>query len=231
MTEVPAVTARYFPEIFNVKDLPHARDVILTGEGSGADTDTRWERETPYVLELVREQVALGPRTLVLDYGCGIGRIAKAMIEATGCAVIGVDISPGMRALAVDYVASDRFVVVSPGQYDLLVGAGLRVQAAIAIWVLQHCFAPADDIARIGRGLGADGRLFVLNMPKRAVPAVRDGKSFFWAWDGIDVGALLRSAFNVEAAGSPDAARTPNMADAGAFWMALRPSGQISSGR
>jgi cyclopropane fatty-acyl-phospholipid synthase-like methyltransferase len=165
----------------------------------------------------------LRPDTVVLDYGCGIGRVAKAMIEAFGCTVIGVDISRNMRRLAEDYVDSERFAAVAPQQFDTMVRAGLRVQAAIAIWVLQHCLTPTEDIDRIRRGVLANGRVFVLNMPKRAVPAkVADSDQFVWVPDEVDVAALLRSAFTVQAEGVPDKSRTPNMADVGAYWMDLR---------
>jgi len=217
--------ALYYPEIFNVADIGAAKDVILTNEGPGADTETRWAIETPYVMSLIAAALAPNPGTLVLDYGCGIGRMAKAMIDSTGCSVIGLDISPNMRALANDYVASDRFTALSPRQFDRLVASGLRVDAAISVWVLQHCFAPADDIARIHSGLTAGGRCFILNMPKRAVPArltETPENTFDWLSDGVDVKALLRGAFQVEAEGEPDMAGLPNMADAGAYWMRLR---------
>ena len=118
---------------------------------------------------------------------------------------------------------SDRFVAVAPSHFDTMVRAGLRVQAAIAIWVLQHCLDPAEDIARIGRSVLANGRIFVLNMPKRAVPAVIPGSDkFVWAPDEVDVAALLQGTFSLQAEGAPDKSRTPNMADVGAYWMDLR---------
>jgi SAM-dependent methyltransferase len=220
------MAARYHPEVFNVASVEHAKSIILTNEGPGDETETRWQLETPYVLELVNSAVGLRPEMVVLDYGCGIGRMAKAMIDACGCSVIGVDISPTMRALASEYVGSDRFIAISPGQFDILVRAGLRVNAAIAVWVLQHCFAPAVDIARIGGSLVADGSVFVVNMKRRCVPAVVDGASaddgFVWAADGIDVAMLLSAAFRVAAEGALDPVRTPKMAAAGTFWMSLR---------
>jgi SAM-dependent methyltransferase len=226
MAERPPIKARYYPEIFDVVDIQHAKQTILTHEGPGADSEARWAIETPYVLELLQPALALTADTLVLDYGCGIGRMAKAMIESSGCSVIGLDTSPRMRKLAGDYVDSDRFIAVSPHVFDLMLSAGLRVHAAIAVWVLQHCFAPAVDIARIRRALIANGSAFVLNMPKRAVPAVLDdtssGRRFAWAQDSIDVAALLRAEFRVQAEGAPDRSRTPNMADVGAYWMSLR---------
>jgi len=220
------MTMQYYPRIFDVADIDRAKRIILTNEGPGADTETRWTRETPYVMELIRNAFSLRPGMLVLDYGCGVGRLAKAMIEASGCTVIGVDISANMRKLAGDYVASDRFITVSPDQFDVMVGAGLRVHAAISVWVLQHCLVPADDIERIRGSLITGGHCFVLNMPKRAIPAVRDKATengrFLWATDNIDVGELLHAAFDVESDGIPDASRTPNMATSGAFWMNLR---------
>lgn len=218
--------ARYYPQIFDVPDEAAARRIILTNEGAGADTASRWASETPYTLELIQNVIALRSDMVVLDYGSGIGRLAKALIEACGCMVLGVDISADMRRLAPDYVRSKRFIPLSPGQFDTLVAAGLRVDAAIVIWVLQHCLSPVEDIARIRRSLSAEARCWVLNMPKRAIPAVRDGRTaadgFCWAIDQIDVAGLLRREFDVLAQGEPDQSRIPNMADAGAYWMSLK---------
>jgi SAM-dependent methyltransferase len=151
--------------------------------------------------------------------------MARALIAATGCRVVGVDISARMRALAAEHVADERFLAVSPAQLDGMVQHGLRADAALAVWVLQHCLAPAEDIDRLGRALAPQGRLFVLNMLGRAVPAVQDAAGearFVWAADGIDVAALLRGRFAVTAAGVPDMARVPRMSSIGAHWMVLR---------
>ncbi|HUB13429.1 MAG TPA: hypothetical protein VMB34_15880 [Acetobacteraceae bacterium] len=117
--------AIYFSEIFKVKTLARAKAVILTDEGPGADSETRWQQETPYLMELIGQMIGLETDTLVLDYRCGIGRPAKATIEASGCSVIGVDISAEMRAMARGYVGSERFLAASPSQFDRLVQAGL----------------------------------------------------------------------------------------------------------
>lgn len=219
-------SAQYFPQIFDAPNLDYAKRIILTEEGPDASTEARWAIETPYVLELISRSIRIRPGMVVLDYGCGIGRMAKALIEAADCTVIGLDISPNMLKLARDYVASPGFIPLTPPQFDALCGAGLRVDAFISVWVLQHCFAPGVEIARICQALAPAGEGFVLNMPTRAVPAMIDGSTpaegFRWASDGIDVATLLREAFDVAAEGAPDPARTPNMADTGAFWMSLR---------
>ena len=215
--------ALYYPKIFDVTTMQEAKQIILTAE-PGTDTESRWAIETPYVMELIAATFDPHPDMIVLDYGCGIGRLAKTMIDAWACSVIGVDTSPRMRALSIDYVGSDRFLAVSAAQFDTMVRAGLRVDATIAVWVLQHCFAPGDDIARIQRALTPEARGFVLNMPTRAIPAVNDTSAdrMFWASDEIDVAKLLRAAFHVINEGAPDKIRTPNMADVGAFWMSFR---------
>jgi len=218
----------YYPDIFSVQTEKAARAIILTDEGPGADTDTRWAQETPYILELLTANLAPGPADLVLDYGCGIGRMAKEVIQKFGCHVIGVDISPEMRRLSLDYVGSERFTAVSPEILESMVGAGLRVSGAFCIWVLQHCFAPDQDIAKINSVLRNDGKLVVVNMPKRAIPVrretnqpVTDSINFGWAADDIDVRNILAAAFMVTAENNIDPAAIPNPADAGAYWMSL----------
>ncbi|MGB6536396.1 MAG: methyltransferase domain-containing protein [Xanthobacteraceae bacterium] len=213
---------KYCPEIFDARDVQQAKRIILTNEG-GLDSEARWQTETPYLIELILRSFALGPDMVVLDYGCGIGRVAKAMIEVSGCSVVGLDISGSMRQLARDYVGSDRFIAVSPGQYDTMVAAGLRVNAAIAVWVLQHCLQPAEDIARIRRSIVPKGRIFVLNMSARAVPSVDGGNKFAWVQDEIDVAALLRAEFRVQAEGTPDRIQMQDAApQSGVYWMSLR---------
>jgi len=219
------MTTHYYPKIFDVENEQRARELILTNEGENGDTNLRWDRETPYFFHLIHEAVGLRPDMVVLDYGCGIGRMAKALIDGTGCRVIGVDISSSMRRLAIDYVKSDKFMVVSPDELDILTSAGFRVHAAIAIWVLQHCLSPKQDIMRIRNTLNDKGSFFVVNMPKRAIPVIQESGGmpgqFAWASDKINVADLLRSRFHVvdeEVANDPS---LPQMAEVGAFWMNL----------
>ena len=64
----------YNPEIFSVPDLLHAKKIILTAESSS--TEERWKTETPMLAGLIAAHNKIGPDTVVLDYGCGIGRMA-----------------------------------------------------------------------------------------------------------------------------------------------------------
>ena len=179
----------YDPSCFDVTDLDSAKAIILTPEGSS--TEERWQNETPLVVENVIKECRLTNEHVILDFGCGIGRIARELIDNTGAFVIGVDISSSMCRLAVDYVANDsRFVCVSPSALDVLIDRGLRVDAAYSVWVLQHCSEPEIEIARIRSALKLGGKLHVVNNLYRAVPT-----SAGWADDSKDIRNLLSELF------------------------------------
>ena len=57
----------YNPSVFHVNDIPQAMSIIMTPEGS--TTADRWEKETPYMADLIAEQFAVTEDSLLLDYG------------------------------------------------------------------------------------------------------------------------------------------------------------------
>lgn len=209
--------ATYSPAVFNVTNMDQAKRIILTKEGE-LTTEQRWERETPYLLSLIRDTIPLSADSVVLDYGCGIGRMAKALIDDVGCRVVGVDISASMRALACSYVNSDRFVVCAP---EALTFLGVECDAVLAIWVLQHCFIVTQDIALMANSLKSNGRVFVVNDHRRIVPT----REAMWVNDGVDVRAVLKDGFDEAAFGNldPDVMGAP-IADA-SYWATFRVRG------
>lgn len=182
-------TATYTPTVFDRATLREAMDIILTPE-DGASPQERWARETPALAADLIRYFKPGPETVLLDYGCGVGRLARELIGHVGCTVIGVDISASMRAHAAAYVNSDRFIVCAPEGLDALTARGLSIDHGFSIWVLQHCFQPRRDIARIARVLRPGGMLLVLNTDRRVVPTERG-----WVDDGKDIAALLAAQF------------------------------------
>ena len=96
----------YRPDVFTAKNLARAKRIILTPEPDSS-TDERWERETPWVAAKLEHLLTVAPEHSVLDFGCGIGRLSKALMQGTGCAVLGVDISSTMRAQAHLYVDTE----------------------------------------------------------------------------------------------------------------------------
>lgn len=212
----PKKAVTYRPQIFEVEDLESAKRIILTPE-PGTTTEERWEDETPYLAAEIGKALGLDQASCVIDYGCGIGRVAKRLIERYGCAVVGVDISLSMRQLAPAYVASDRFTACAPEMLDRMVAQGFRATHACACWVIQHCALPEIDLARIDSALASDGLLFVLNNNHRCVPTDHG-----WANDGVSIETLLTEKFDkVAKSRLPEVITTAEIAN-GSFIMTLR---------
>jgi SAM-dependent methyltransferase len=215
----PGEASTYFPEIFEVNSLESAMQIILT-PGAGTTTQERWEKETPFLVDEIGRALELDDKSCVLDYGCGVGRLAKGLIERHNCFVLGVDISTSMRQLAPGYVWSDRFSVCTPQMLDRMVVEGLRVTHAYACWVIQHCMAPDEDLARIESALTGGGKLFVLNANGRWVPTDRG-----WASDSVSVEELLARRFEKISKGKlPEGIATPTLIS-NTFSMTLRKRG------
>jgi len=202
----------YNPMIFNVQDIRSAMRIILTPETW--TTERRWEIETPYLVDLIHQSIEITPNTVLLDYGSGIGRIAKELIARYKCRVIGVDISASMRTLAAPYVQSDRFLPCSPTMLEALSDQHFRFDAAIAVWVLQHCLRPDEDIKMIQRALKPDASLFVVNATYRAVPALERA----WVNDGIDIKRMLSAAFELKQEGQLAPDKLPDSLGSTTFW-------------
>lgn len=178
----------YNPDIFEVTTIDEAKRIVLTAED--ATTDERWRVETPYLAESIGNFLEPDAGFLIIDYGCGIGRMAKELIERHGCSVIGVDISTSMRQLAPGYVGNARFAACSWNVIDAQIDHGLRVDGVIAIWSLQHSPKVEDDIARIARALKPGGQLYVCNLERAAVPT-----NLGWVDTGFVIQTLLADAF------------------------------------
>jgi cyclopropane fatty-acyl-phospholipid synthase-like methyltransferase len=203
-------SATYDPHVFDVQNIDQAKRIILTP--NLLTTEQRWEREAPHLLELMAG-LNLSAKSIVLDYGCGIGRLSKALIERYGCLVIGADISVSMRALAAAHVGSDRFFSCHPDMLDML---GVSFDAAVAVWVLQHCYDVEADIGRIEEYISG-GKLFVVNDIGRCVPTDKG-----WVNDGVDVRAALAERFTLEAEGKMDPDIVSQRSSEVTFWAIYR---------
>jgi SAM-dependent methyltransferase len=188
----------YDPSIFcKVRSLEQAKAIILTHE-EVLTSEQRWQLETPHICDLIAQQLRITGQSLVVDYGCGVGRIARELIERHACRVIGIDIAANMRALAASYVASDRFFACAPNVLDEL---PINADLVLAIWTLQHVASLCVELKRV-RGLLSlkCGPLFVVNeRTNRLVPTNRG-----WLNDGIDVRGELSKKFSQIAWGNLD---------------------------
>jgi len=177
----------YRPEVFDATDEESARAIILTPT-VGLTTEQRWAVETPYLATRIAELLDLDAPDTIIDFGCGIGRLSKALIEATGCSVVGVDISAQMRGMAAGYVDSPRFRAVSPDELDHMVRNGWRADAAFACWVLQHCPDAEGEVRRIVGALHPASDIVVVNLTDSQAIPVDVG----WSLQTLDMRALLR---------------------------------------
>jgi SAM-dependent methyltransferase len=193
-------TTSYDPTVFDVVTVAQAQDIILTPEG-GQTSSERWRKEAPHLIDIIKSKSAVMHGNLVLDYGCGIGRLSLPLIADLGCFVVGVDISTNMRALATSCVDSQNFVTLHPAGLWLM---QQNFDAAIAVWTLQHVFDLDEAIEDIKACLRPGGRLFVVNNVHRVVPTKAG-----WADDEISVRATLGCQFNVLEEGVLDAAVVP----------------------
>lgn len=186
---------KYSPAVFDVGTIEQAKQIILTPQ-AGLTTNQRWESETPYLLDLIDKNCDVSENSVVLDYGCGIGRMSKALIDKYNCRVVGADISPSMRALAAAYVSSDKFFACAPSVLDW---SKINFDLALAVWVLQHCFDVGADVSRIRSRMTPEGELFVVNDKRRIVPSDRG-----WVSDGKDVHHILDGSFPENVTGELD---------------------------
>lgn len=180
-------TSTYDPRIFVCRTTEEARAVILNDE-AGLKTNERWNRETPYLAQLIE-----WPQNtrIVIDYGCGIGR----MMNAVSPAVLGVDMSASMRAQGEAYLMNEdrkSCGFVSPELFGLLIERGFRAQGAMAIWSLQHILDPHEAVRQVFNALPPGAPFYVVNRDNRAVPATRDGH-FSWVNDGVNIRDVLES--------------------------------------
>ena len=189
-------TLTYDPTVFDVKNMVEAKSVILTVEDEGISSSDRWELETPYLAELAETTLGITKDSLVLDYGCGIGRMARGLIARTRCRVIGVDISSSMRALAASYTDIALFAAIPPEMMDLIP----QVDAVLGIWVFQHIPYLHPALQAIKEKMKPEAKMLVVNQRVRCVPTVEHQ----WVDDGVSIPEALDLFFKEEQEGALD---------------------------
>ena len=181
----------YLSNFFEVGNVEEAKQKILTPE-NGFSTEERWQTETTPLANMLLNKLEISEGDTVVDYGCGIGRISKYLLEKVSCNVIGVDISKSMRALAEFYCNNEAFMSCSTTALKNLTDSGFRAKQAFCIWVLQHAEDPIYDLNLLHDLLIDRGYFLVLNLDGRCLPTI-DG----WKNDNINVKLEIEKIFRV----------------------------------
>jgi|KBSSwiStaDraftv2_1062776.scaffolds.fasta_scaffold901882_1 SAM-dependent methyltransferase len=185
----------YEPNVFAQKDLDTARWVILT-PAPEMTVEQRWEVETPWVVERLQFP---GGNSVILDWGCGVGRLARPLLER-GHYVVGVDISTNMLGHAFQKAGPRHFAGIPPSIFRRTMAPAV-FDGGYASWVLQHVQHPHRDIALIAKVLKPGAPFYLLNSERRFIP-VRDrddpkGK-VDWIGDEYNVAELMAEYFDLE---------------------------------
>jgi cyclopropane fatty-acyl-phospholipid synthase-like methyltransferase len=142
--------------------------VALYSLGSGATLD----RTTAEIVELLRDCRLLGPGIAVLDIGCGIGRMARALAPHVA-SITGIDLSPAMIAEAKQRcrtLANAHFSVCDGTDLGQFAGRNFDLVLAVDAFpylVAAGCEIATRHVADAAALLDPQGALVILNYSYR----------------------------------------------------------------
>ncbi len=144
-----------------------------------AERAATWEERFPddgpaYAAAVAELGVPVGG--VALDLGCGTGRALVPLREAVGPAgaVVGLDATPEMLAVAAGY-GRDQIAVMVAGDADALPFADASFDAVFAAGIIHHLPSPAAGLIGLARVVRAGGRLAIFHVISRAALAARHG--------------------------------------------------------
>lgn len=166
---------------FNIQNFREGQEMTV-GAINGISTDARWLVETDIFRDGILTWISKEQAVKILDYGCGVGRLAKALLSANdNIEILGVDQSPGMLEHAKSYVNSDRFKTMLDSDF---LSSSEQFDFGYCIYCLQHIKAELvrPVIERLSKS--TDTLLVVNSNTRMALPNFID--------DGINIINELR---------------------------------------
>jgi 2-polyprenyl-3-methyl-5-hydroxy-6-metoxy-1,4-benzoquinol methylase len=181
----------YISQIFTPTSLEHAKNICLTPDQNDPN---KFVNETNFLINFLKENQLVLKETNVADFGCGMGRVSKQLIEQIGCNVVGFDISYPMLLAAKNYINNDKFVIK---KYNTHIKEQYTKQFDVIIssFVLQHSEHPEFDINFIKNSLKADGIFILVNEEKRFIPIDIENNNVIWHDDKIVINKLVSNYF------------------------------------
>jgi 2-polyprenyl-3-methyl-5-hydroxy-6-metoxy-1,4-benzoquinol methylase len=180
----------YIRQVFDATDLETGKQICLSKD---IRYPNKFEEETQFLIDFIKQNNLINSKTKVADFGCGIGRVAKELIENFNCSVVGFDTSMHMLRLAEQYVENDKFKIQKyKREYKW---NKERFDIFIASFVLQHSEHPKEDIDFIYENLEEQGTLVIVNEPERLLPVdIKNGYAV-WFDDKINIPELISKKF------------------------------------
>lgn len=183
----------YISQIFTPTSLEHAKNICLTPDSRDPD---KFVEETNFFINFIKEKQIILPETMVADFGCGMGRVSKQLIEKIDCEVTGFDISYPMLLTSKNYINNDKFSAVLYNEKTAKT-LNKRFDVFISLFVLQHSQHPEMDIAFIKRSLKKDGIFILVNENKRFLPVDIKNGNVVWHDDKKNIKSLVSEHFNL----------------------------------
>ena len=138
-----------------------------------------WEGATARLMDAIEQLDLIHTGMHILEYGCGVGRVSRAILERYDVTITAVDKSPQMLKHVRSYVpesfwSSGQISLMSDVElFEKLPHLGRSFDLIIFIEVLQHIPEPIlDEI-----------------LPKLMMGLKGDGKAFVWGEEVLDVDA------------------------------------------
>lgn len=179
----------YQSAIFDPINLEHAKKIVLTPDEKFPN---RFEDSTNYFVNILQNENLINEYSCVLDFGVGMGRISKELINRFNCKVVGSDISLNMLIYATQYVNNPQnFVTCNTVSYEN------SFDICIASFVLQHVEHPIIEIENIFKTVKSNGYVVCLNnSTERLIPGDwREDNSVIWFNDSFDIFSFLDNKF------------------------------------
>jgi ubiquinone/menaquinone biosynthesis C-methylase UbiE len=181
---------KYNPNLFTPLDLNHAKDIVITPDPVDPN---KFENFTNEAIKIITNANIINETSCVVDFGCGMGRMSKAIVDTFNCEVIGVDLNLPMLKLATMYVNNpNKFVTCNSIDKDD------SIDVCLAMFVIQHVLDPKLEIKKIADILKPNGYFILLNETNlRLVPGGQaEDKSIVWFTDGFDIYPEVEKYFN-----------------------------------
>ena len=143
---------KYWMDIASEKE---AKAKIITND----DFDNRTESDVKLILENLQPQ----KNDVVIDFGCGIGRLAKHVAPHCGT-LVGIDISEATLSYAMRYCAGINNINLKPMMADNIIELGNEcIDKIYSIIVLQHISKPKiyNLLCDFNRVLKVGGKVFL----------------------------------------------------------------------